>query len=437
MARDTGWGLLSAAVLAPAAFITSVVLARWLEPAAHGQVQAALSLLVVLGYVVQGGWVAAVVVRIRRGAPADQVLTHALGTVGLQTVAAVGLGVALWSVLRDRLLVGAPDAMVAWVLVILPLGLWLQTLGGVARGLGRFSTWTAAQALHQVGRCTGLVAVAVCVPADPVVAMAVIGVAWALAVGALAVAVGRQTGLARGFDRAEWSASAAFGARSWLHTLTGQLHERADLFLLAWLLGDPAEVAVYAVAVGVGNRIRTVPIAVASAVYPQVAEATEAQGAALAAQATRHTVVWVVAALVGVALVAPALLPLFFGATYAASVAPLWVLLPATGLASITLVLGRWFQAVDRQGVNVASQGVSVGLNVGLNLWLIPRYGALGAAWATLASYALQAGWVWVAFMRVSGCRVRQTLWVTGDDLRDIRSGVWRLLGRAWSGDTP
>jgi O-antigen/teichoic acid export membrane protein len=38
-------------------------------------------------------------------------------------------------------------------------------------------------------------------------------------------------------------------------------------------------------------------------------------------------------------------------------------------------------------------------LNIGLNALLIPRYGAVGAAWATVASYAV-AAWVSGLFAR-------------------------------------
>ena len=58
---------------------------------------------------------------------------------------------------------------------------------------------------------------------------------------------------------------------AWLTTGAHQLHERLDVVLLAVLRGDPTEVAIYAVAVGVVNRLRVVPLALASALFPHVA----------------------------------------------------------------------------------------------------------------------------------------------------------------------
>jgi len=40
-------------------------------------------------------------------------------------------------------------------------------------------------------------------------------------------------------------------------------------------------------------------------------------------------------------------------------------------------------------------------LNVGLNLWLMPRYGVMAAAWTTLVSYAATLVFAWVAAQRV------------------------------------
>jgi len=40
-------------------------------------------------------------------------------------------------------------------------------------------------------------------------------------------------------------------------------------------------------------------------------------------------------------------------------------------------------------------------LNVGLNLWLMPRYGVMAAAWTTLISYAVTLGLAWRAAQMV------------------------------------
>jgi O-antigen/teichoic acid export membrane protein len=56
---------------------------------------------------------------------------------------------------------------------------------------------------------------------------------------------------------------------------------------------------------------------------------------------------------------------------------------------------------MNQSGVVVTITAV---LNLALNLWLVPRYGFMGAAWATFASYALQTAlqtWVNIRVWRI------------------------------------
>ena len=73
----------------------------------------------------------------------------------------------------------------------------------------------------------------------------------------------RETGLSLR-EPAELRAALHFGLQTYLQTLIGKLHERADVMLLAFLRVEPAQIAFYAVAVGVIDRLRVMPDAVRS-----------------------------------------------------------------------------------------------------------------------------------------------------------------------------
>lgn len=66
------------------------------------------------------------------------------------------------------------------------------------------------------------------------------------------------------------------------------------------------------------------------------------------------------------------------------------------------LVLASLFQGfflLSSVGISIAKEaryyplitGAAAGLNIGLNFWLVPSYGVMAAAWATVAGYALMA----------------------------------------------
>ncbi|MBX2803265.1 MAG: polysaccharide biosynthesis C-terminal domain-containing protein [Myxococcales bacterium] len=422
LVRNTGWGLLGVGLSAPLALAIQVLLARWLPPAENGQVQAALSLLAVLAFAAQPGAVAASIHRVRAaGTAPPEALTVALSTV---TVTGAAVAAVLW-LGRDALaagpLVGLPEWALGWMLLAVVPQLWLLVLGGVARATDRFSLWTQAELGSRLAILAALAVGVAATEPSPAVALAAVCAGVVVATGMVAA---RLAGDLPGRARLRWgevAASLRFGTRTYLHTLTGQLHERVDLFLLAVLDGDPVVVATYAVAVGVASRLRVLPLALSAALFPQLAGMRGEQGAQLLARATRIAVAVLVVGGLAVVAVAPWAMPWVFGVPYAASVPLLWVLLPATATMSVSLLVGRFFQAVDRQGVLVVAQGVGVACNLVLNLWWIPAFGAAGAAWASLVSYGVQAAWCVVALMRSHDLSPWSLLVIRPGDLR----GLW------------
>jgi O-antigen/teichoic acid export membrane protein len=94
---------------------------------------------------------------------------------------------------------------------------------------------------------------------------------------------------------------------------------------------------------------------------------------------------WIVA-VVG-ALLAPAISVLAFGPAFAGMASTLaWLTLT---IVPVALGVARHEYLVNEGRLRFQMVTTLVGAvtNVGLNFWLIPRWGALGAAWATLACH--------------------------------------------------
>jgi O-antigen/teichoic acid export membrane protein len=92
---------------------------------------------------------------------------------------------------------------------------------------------------------------------------------------------------------------------------------------------------------------------------------------------------------VGGALIAPQLMGTIFGSEYAPAGTALRLLLISLLFIALHGATRNLFLAYERLGWETAIMGVGVALNVGLNLFLIPRYGLTGAAFATAAAEAL------------------------------------------------
>jgi len=85
--------------------------------------------------------------------------------------------------------------------------------------------------------------------------------------------------------------------------------------------------------------------------------------------------------------VSPIFIPLLFGEDYIASVLPLQILTVYLFSVSISLVLGSFLDYAGKAKKRALNISVTIVLNIFLNLILIPRYGAVGAAIATSISY--------------------------------------------------
>jgi O-antigen/teichoic acid export membrane protein len=72
------------------------------------------------------------------------------------------------------------------------------------------------------------------------------------------------------------------------------------------------------------------------------------------------------------------------------------------------LSAGNALTGADRQGLRFCAQLFAALFNLGVNFWLIPRYGWLGAAWSSLATDGLLAITNWVILLTLdwksTGC---------------------------------
>ena len=83
------------------------------------------------------------------------------------------------------------------------------------------------------------------------------------------------------------------------------------------------------------------------------------------------------------------LLPLLFGPSYADSIPVLTVHIWVGLFVFMRALLSKWLITENLLKLSMVTQLSGAVANVILNLWLIPLYGAVGAAYATVISYAV------------------------------------------------
>ena len=202
-------------------------------------------------------------------------------------------------------------------------------------------------------------------------------------------------------DRELGSRMLRFGLRNQVGGVLGLLNLRLDFVVLGALAG-PAPVGIYAVASKYAELLRLPALAVTWVAYPRVARDGMAAFTVRAQRAVPALLGLGVVTGVVLAVLAFPVFPLVYGHEFGAAAWPAAVIAlglaaePAAGLGSAYLM------GSGRPGLNSTLLGAGVLVTVALDFLLIPKHGALGAAWASSAAYLFTDVLIITAMWRVT-----------------------------------
>ena len=358
-----------------------------------------------------------------REQPAALLSAMVLACMGLGAVAGLGLWVAsAW---------GPPAYRSLWMLALAaPMLLLAPNLGGLWLGEGRMGPMarlTLAPPLLALLGLGGVFAIAASVGLPQVLG------AWVLAKVAVGAAVlwvlWRGARLAAP-DFTALRAELPFVATIGLTNLVGLLNYRVGLFVIERLLGL-SSTGVYSIAVVVAELLWFVSGSLTQAVYGRIGTPDRAQAAATTVRVVQLGVAALLLAAPLLWLGAWLLLPRVLGPAYAASVPLIGLLLPGVLLFGGASALSAYFtNHAGQPQVPAQVAALSLAVNAGLSLALVPGLGMAGAAVAASVSYTFTVLLLAWRFARHAGLPLRRVL-VPGAQLwRDLQAVALRLGGR-------
>lgn len=183
-------------------------------------------------------------------------------------------------------------------------------------------------------------------------------------------------------------------AHSWplaISSLSVILYMRIDQVMLGQMLGDRA-VGIFSAAVRISESWHFVPMAILSAVAPALTAAYEHSEEAYRRRLLLVTRVmtWLgVLLAMLVTVCARPLILILYGSQYTEASAVLAVHAWAGVFASLGLASGPWFVNAGLLKLRMVYTVLGALVNVAMNAYMIPHYGVVGAAVATLVSYCL------------------------------------------------
>lgn len=182
-----------------------------------------------------------------------------------------------------------------------------------------------------------------------------------------------------------------YGVKGHLSNVLSFVNYRIDMFLLAFLL-DNVAVGIYSIAVTLVERVWLVSQAVSSVLFARVANLdSDEERNKFTLIVSRNTLF--ITSLAGLLLLflGEWIVLILFGSEYMDSVKPFFWMLPGVVLFSMGRIIANDFSGRGKPEINTYVAFVVAGTNLSLNLFLIPRFGIIGAAIATSASYVLDA----------------------------------------------
>lgn len=221
----------------------------------------------------------------------------------------------------------------------------------------------------------------------------------------------------------------AYGLRLYPQNVTSFFSYRVDVFLLSLLLGDPVAIGLYSISVNLAEVAFHVPDSVASIFYPQVAglsmdeasRATPSVGRLTILMTVLAVLVLIPTAVVGVYLILPA---------FVACLPAFLVLIPGVLALSLSKILASYLTGIARPKPVAIAAIVALAINVTLNLVLIPRWGIVGAAAASLGSYTAHATMLLSVASRLSGTRASAFVVPTRVEVARLREAARASLQR-------
>ncbi|MEZ9361661.1 flippase [Vibrio cyclitrophicus] len=183
---------------------------------------------------------------------------------------------------------------------------------------------------------------------------------------------------------------------------------KVDQIMLGQMLGATS-VATYAVAVRLSEVWYFFPAALVGSFFPKLLEAKRNdKGYINQLQNLCDILFWssVILALV-ISLSSKYIVGVFFGEEYITASKILNIHIWAAVFIFMRALLSKWLIAEGMLPFSLLSHGIAAVVNVVLNLYLIPLYGGVGAAWATFVSYGCSSYLVlWL------NCRTRPMAWI-------------------------
>jgi len=224
--------------------------------------------------------------------------------------------------------------------------------------------------------------------------------------------------------------SIIYGFQVHLMNILGFLNYRMDVFLVNWFLG-PSAVGLYVISVGLIEKIWMVSQSAGMVLFPKIAAEGNVERNKKFTPFLARTVLWITA--LGAIMLAAAskwVILTLYSESFLPAVNVLRGLVIGIVALSAGRILSNALAGYGRPVLNIYTGIVAVITNVVLNLLWVPRYGIVGAAWASSVSYTVSFLGSLYFYCRFSNQRWTEVIVLQKEDWKIYRRTISKLIRR-------
>jgi O-antigen/teichoic acid export membrane protein len=189
-----------------------------------------------------------------------------------------------------------------------------------------------------------------------------------------------------------FKANLHYGLKAYLAAFFAFLVLRIDLLMIKYML-DAKQVGYYSIAVSMADLTYMLPVVIGSLLFPKLSALSDGEKKwKLTRKIALGVGVLMLFAVTVSSLLAGVLVRFLFGDAYLPAVPAFIWLMPGIVMLSINVILMNYFASTGMPMVTVYSPALAAGLNIAMNLKLIPSLGIRGASVSSVASYGLMLG---------------------------------------------
>ena len=385
---NTGWLFADSILRMGVGLLVNIWITRYLGPEQFGVLSYARAFLVLFTPVATLGLEGIVVRNITRTpANRDEILGTAFALKFAGGILTLGLALLTITMLKPE------DRLIQLLVGISALGTIFQSLGVIdfwfiSQMKSKFSVYARSSAFM----AANVFKILLVIFDAPLVAFA-----WAGVVDIVLAAIGfviAYRASSSGIMNWRFSRSMTLGLLrdSWpllLADVVMLIYMRIDKIMIGDMAGN-VELGIYSVAAMLTEALYFIPMAVTTSMYPSIVDAAkggEEQFNALLQKSYSLMAFLGYAVALPVTFLASWMIPLFFGAAYSKASLMLVGLAWAGLFYNLALARGSYLAAMNWTRIQFLADFLGCIINIGLNIYLIPRYGGMGAVIASCVAY--------------------------------------------------